>query len=511
MTFQFLLVASLPFCLFSQSLPHTAPKASRISAQVKQYAEQLQKRPGATLLPAEGVAAQSQKLHLEFLKGEQDILQQQFAAAAVVAPGAPNLPDPWRMLAEGLIEKISGGASWKGIQLVTIPTDAAWNDGTYGNYRAWRLLGDSMPAWGPSYRTTAETVDGGYKVFLDNLDIRPPDSQLQAKADKARGKYNNAIDAISQELLKGFDLWADFNAHQAVLPPANRKSYDDWFAQFEAPKLSALQSEADLAAQAWTSLLNQAGGGYAFAANLLIDYNNVAYQGQAASSADPSSTKKAFYRTFSIDPDLSQFIVTSKVIPANAPPKWSFAMSSSSGQQHMESSSWGASASYGIGFFSFGGSAGGSSYSFDSSSSQFSMAFSAKNIGVFTITPGQWFNGTAVQALQNGPFLPTGPVAAGLTKLWGPSGVLRLMSAQIIVAYRPKVSATLSQQDYSMVKSSFSAGGGISIGPFGFGGSYNRSSSDVKFDDASRSFTAEDSTDVPQIVAIISSVLPNFE
>ena len=49
------------------------------------------------------------------------------------------------------------------------------------------------------------------------------------------------------------------------------------------------------------------------------------------------------------------------------------------------------------------------------------------------------------------------------------------------------------------------------IGPFGFGGSYNRSSSDVKFDDASRSFTAQDTTEVPQVVAIICSVLPNFE
>jgi hypothetical protein len=177
----------------------------------------------------------------------------------------------------------------------------------------------------------------------------------------------------------------------------------------------------------------------------------------------------------------------------------------------MESTSWGASASYSFGFFSFGGSAGGSTYSFDSSSDQFSMAFSARNIGVFTMTPGQWFNGTAVQALQNGPFLPAGPVATGHTQLWGPNGVLRLTSAQIIVAYQPKVSATLSQQDYSMVKSSFSAGGGLSIGPFGFGGSYNRSSSDVKFDDASRSFTAQDTTEVPQVVAIICSVLPNFE
>ncbi len=510
-----LIIVAVPFCIYSQSLPKTTPKSTRNAADVKHYAEELKKKPGATLLPAKEALAKSEKIYLDFLTLENKSLDKQFDFASILPPGGPNLPDPWRMVAEGFVEKISGGAPWKGIQLVTVPTDAAWNDAKYGNYRAWRLLGNSLPAWGPIYRTTQETLDVGYRIFLDNLDIQPPNQQLQAKADKARIKYDNAVQAQSEEQLKSIDRWVEFDAKQSALPPGNRMSYEDWFSKFEAPKLSALQAQTDLYAQAWTALLNQAGGGYAFAANLLIDYNNISYQGQAASSADPSGaapgSKKAFYRTYSIDPDLSQFIETSKAIPANAPPKWAFTMNKSSGEQKMESTSWGASASYGIGFFSFGASAGGSSYSFDSSSDQFRIAFSARNIGVFTITPGQWFNGTAVQALQNGPFLKTGPVATGQTQLWGQNGVLRLMSAQIIVAYRPKVSATMSQQDYSVVKSSFSAGGGISIGPFGFGGSYNRSSSDVKFDDASRSFTAEDTTDVPQIVAIVCSVLPNFE
>jgi hypothetical protein len=298
MTRELLTIAIFASCLRSQSLPTTTPKSSRNAAEVKQFAEALQKKPSATLRSAKDGVAQSEKIRSDFQSLERKSLDEEFHAAAVITPGGPNLPDPWSMLAGALIDKVSGGAQWKGIQLITVPTDAAWNDATYGNYRAWRVLGDSMPAWGPSYRATAETVDSGYRVFIDNLDITPPDPHLQAKADKARGKYNNAVDALSNEEVKGFDRWADFNSKQAALPPANRMSYDDWFAKFEAPKLSALQGQADLAAQAWTSLLNQAGGGYAFAANLLIDYNNVAYQGQAASSADGSNTKKAFYRNF---------------------------------------------------------------------------------------------------------------------------------------------------------------------------------------------------------------------
>ena len=305
MTRQLLMIVIFAFFVHSQSLPKTSPKATRSSADVKRYADELKKKPDAMLRSAKDDLAQSERVQSDFLVTEKKGLDFAFSAAAIVPPGAPNLPDPWKMLAQDLTDKISGGAPWKGIQLVTIPTDAAWNDSKYGNFRAWRVLGNSMPAWGPSYRTTAETVDTGYKVFIDNLDIRPPDAHLQDKADKARGKYNNAVDAVAQEEVKGFDRWADFDAKQSVLPLPNRVSYDDWFAKYEAPKLSALQGQADLAAQAWTSLLNQAGGGYAFAANLLVDYNNVAYQGQAQASGDGSAAKKGFYRTFSIDPEPS--------------------------------------------------------------------------------------------------------------------------------------------------------------------------------------------------------------
>jgi hypothetical protein len=53
------------------------------------------------------------------------------------------------------------------------------------------------------------------------------------------------------------------------------------------------------------------------------------------------------------------------------------------------------------------------------------------------------------------------------------------------------------------------AGGGFSIGPFGFGGSYQRTTIDVKFDDSNNTITATDLSETPQIMGVMSNVLPN--
>ena len=116
-----------------------------------------------------------------------------------------------------------------------------------------------------------------------------------------------------------------------------------------------------------------------------------------------------------------------------------------------------------------------------------------------------------MQAFKDGPWTPGGPVASGAMKLWGPEGTFNLMPAQVVVAYQPKVVVSLSSSDYSRVVEQTRAGGGFSIGPFGFGASYGKRTEDITFDNASNTITAVDSTDVPQVIAVVSSILPTFE
>lgn len=414
-----------------------------------------------------------------------------------------TLAAPWEMFAKELDKQIRGTADWQGVQIVAMPLDASWNDPKYGKYRAWRLLGDSLPAWGPSYRATQAQVSTGYKIFIDNLDIKPPDPALRRQAEDALDKYNDKLAKMQRLQEKVGEHWLAFDLHQRPLPPNRQLTFDQWYARYDGATIAGAQGEVDLAGQKYASVMNQAGGGYGFVANILNDYNNPAFQAPAESPSGGS----VFARQYDISPDLQAFIDLAK---AGGRRPLTIALDRNSGRQSLSQTAWSGGASYGLGFFSFGVNASGGSSTVDTSSQTFKMEFSAKNYDVFTILPAGWFNGTAVKALQNGPWLPGGPVADGVIKLWGPDGVLDLMVTQVIVAYQPKVVATVSASEYSEIKSHFSTSGGFSIGPFGFGGGYSRSNSDVHFDDASKSFTAEDKTDVPQILAVVCSVLPKM-
>ena len=194
------------------------------------------------------------------------------------------------------------------------------------------------------------------------------------------------------------------------------------------------------------------------------------------------------YRTYNFSPDLAQWIAQSKNLPAGSS-KLSFSFDKTTHHDHSEDERWGGGASLSLGFFSFGANADHGRQTVDVQDAHFAMSFSARNVQTFTVTPGQWFNGEAVKAFQNGPWIPGGPVAQGIIKLWGAQGIFNLMPAQFVVAYKPKVVVSVSQSDYQKIHESFNVGGGFSIGPFGFGASYHKDTNDVKWDNATNTIT----------------------
>lgn len=433
--------------------------------------------------------------------------QRQAKAAQLLGLNAAAIADisaPWEMFENQLDQQIRQGADWSGVQVVGIPINADWNDPVLGKWRQWALFGDSMSAWGPSYRQTQLLASQGYEVFIENIDIPLPNAQDKAKAEKARGDYLQQLKALEKAQSQVGDHWTDFDRRQSSLPPNRRIPFDQWYSQFDGQTIAGLQQKVNLAAQAYTHWLILAYGGYGWVANLLSDYNNPAYQGFAQ---NPSGTTLG-YRMYDVSPDLDQFIQTSKSGVGHA---LSFSFQHDSMRQHLDQTSWSGGASYGYGFFSFGASASGGSLNIDTSNQNFLMTFSAKNVAVFTIRPHGWFNATAVKGFKNGPWVPNGPIANGTMHLWGADGIFNLMTAQVIVAYQPKVVARVSQSEYQYAESHFSASGGMSIGPFGFGGSYSRRNEDVHFDAASNTITAEDTSDVPQVIGVIVSVLPDFK
>jgi hypothetical protein len=214
------------------------------------------------------------------------------------------------------------------------------------------------------------------------------------------------------------------------------------------------------------------------------------------------------FRTYYFSTDLKAWIDASKQLPPTCT-KLAIAYDHTTHHDHSEDERWSGGASYNFGFFSFGANASSGRQTVSIDDQNFGMTFCARNLNVFTVQPGAWFNGTAVKAFGNGPWIPDGPVAKGLIKLWGPDGVFNLMPTQVVVAYKPKVVVTLSASNYASVHTSFNAGGGFSIGPFGFGAAYHKETSDVTWDDMHHTITAIDNSDSPQIVAFVNNRLPD--
>lgn len=411
---------------------------------------------------------------------------------------------PWEMFAKSLRTLYNNDPNWTGMQVLGLPIPADWDDSVLGNWRKWRVLGDTIPVWTSGYVPTAFQVSKGYEILIDNVAIPQPNPSDQAKAEGARQSYTNEVNKLESMREQVGPHWKYFDAKQQSLPPNRRLSFDQWFRQFDGPKVGQQEIKVNGAAQLFQSYINTAYKGYGWAASLVTDYSNSAFQLPAQSDDGLTLT----YRTFNFSPDLGKWIADSKALPVGCS-KLTIAYDHTTHHDHSESESWSGGASFGYGIFSFGASASGGRQSVNINDQNFAMSFCARNLAVFTVQPSGWFNGTAVAAFKNGPWVPGGPIANGTIKLYGPDGLFNLMPAQIVVAYKPQVTVSLSAHDYASVKTQFNAGGGFSIGPFGFGGSYHKETSDVKWDDKNNKITAQDNSETPQIVAVVSLRLPD--
>jgi len=411
---------------------------------------------------------------------------------------------PWEMFARAFRQLYNDNPNWTGMQVLGLPIAADWNDPTLGNWRKWRVLGDTIPQWGSSYIPTGLQVTKGYEAFIENLAIPQPNSADQKAADKAQGKFNAENQKLQGLWTNVGPHWKTFNDRQKTLPPNRQLTFDQWFQKFDGVQIGQQQIAVNGAAQEYQHWVNLAYQGYAWVANLVTDFANPAFQ-LSAQSDDGLSLS---YRTFNFSPDLQTWLNDSKNLPA-ACTKLAIDYDHTTQHDHSEDERWSGGASYNFGFFSFGASASGGRQTVDASSRDFGISFCARNLNVFTVQPSGWFNGTAVKAFENGPWIPNGPVAQGIFKLWGPDGIFNLMPTQVVVAYKPQVVVTLSSSDYASVHTSFNAGGGFSIGPFGFGAAYHKETSDVTWDDVHHKITAVDNSESPQIVAIVSNRLPD--
>jgi hypothetical protein len=409
----------------------------------------------------------------------------------------------WEMYATRLAEQIGrSGGDWTGVQIVTIPKTATWDNQQTGNYEAWVEWGDKMTQWGPVWTQTNEFFSQKYGFFIKSIQLPIPDATARRNAEAARRDWERASNTLQTAYEAVPVHWNVFNKNQQSLPPNRQLPYDQWYAQFDGRQIGGLQQNASAAALKYSSLIAAALKGFGLAADLIQNYENAAFRLQAPSPDGLTLT----YRTYNISPSLGMWVATSKALPANSPPQLSFSFDKNT-MRRTASQSWaGGSVSFGIGFL--GISAGGrtSRESVDVNREGFSMSFEAKAIQQFSITPGQWYSGALVSRFANGPFVP-GSVFDG-QRVGGAQGALNLMPTSLVVAFRPKITARLSASEYHFLKESWSGGGGISLGPFSFGGGGGGTTETVTFTDSTNTVTAQGTSDVPQVIAVVYSRLP---
>jgi hypothetical protein len=133
-------------------------------------------------------------------------------------------------------------------------------------------------------------------------------------------------------------------------------------------------------------------------------------------------------------------------------------------------------------------------------SPQFSITVNFAGLNTFSVTPGQWFDGTLVDTYKN-RLLPTAP------RLFGEGGSMALLPTAVIVGFGPSIVMKLESADYSRFKSRCESrsGAALKIGPFCFG---NGGGAGIGYDDEQSTITIRPSQKpLPLLLGIVSTKL----
>jgi hypothetical protein len=417
----------------------------------------------------------------------------------------PDNQTPWMMfrneLASFLLGQQGGGdpAQFSGLQIDTGLLPALWDNPNFGTWLSFQTANE-IPLWGSAYRPSNNRIEAAYEAFLTNIDAPAQDpaaadhaKELSAKLFQARKEYTDFFMTIGPN-------WATFNASQQGLPPDFQLSFEEWFAMDPGPHLSVLETQYDVVAADWVAASNKAGGGFQTLAQAVLDFNNPAFQIDATDTFGA----KLKYRKWTLLPALDQFIADAR---AGQAPTLEMTIDTHTATADTTHSQWDFNAGFNFGFLSLGGGGGHERTTVDTSQADFSVRFTAAMTGI-TVLTDPWFDQNVVEQFKNGPFIQQGPFGPGRAEFFGPSGTFALLKSIIYVAWQPQISATLDQQTFHEVRTSWEAGGSLSIGPFSFGGGAGGSDDHAEFTDQSRHISLTSASQHPQIMATLNIVMP---
>lgn len=174
------------------------------------------------------------------------------------------------------------------------------------------------------------------------------------------------------------------------------------------------------------------------------------------------------------------------------------------------SKTWaGGSTSFGSFFWRVSASGGWEAMDVSQDEQGVKVQISVKSSMQVPVDPGVWYNGGFLRNLAlndsgGGYQLASGwkPTGTGSNVAFGKDGLVRSDIAALVVVYQPSVEVTMSAATYQRNYQKIEAGGGLSIGPFSFGG-HGGSVKDYKLStNGSTTFTASSTSTYPLIIGI---------
>jgi hypothetical protein len=368
------------------------------------------------------------------------------------------------------------------------------------SYQQWAAL-NVVPA-APYLNTTTSPAtqsgfDTGYSNWMNTLAIgdlagdahyAALQGQVSAQASKVTNDYANAKNVWSNQTQGTTETFAAWLTDPANAGTAAQLGMDLNTLQGLTTELEQYQAEIQSPVQ-----------------GILAAYNNSAYQ---TAVTDPNSGKTNQVRIWQTDPVTPWAHLTAILggpffgTDAKAGNAQSFALSAST--ETYDSSEY-----YGKGaaeawddFIGFEAEGSVSKIDWSKFDDSYSINFDFQDMTTVSVTPDGWYQGTDLTSYAAGPYATgfSGFKSGSDNYFFGVGGALSRIYTAMIVAYRPTVTISASQEFSTYLQTKWQAETGIMIGPFVFGGEASGEQTSSSVTVSNGTLTLKSTADWPVII-----------
>lgn len=396
---------------------------------------------------------------------------------------------------------VSGiNASPKTFQLVYPMTGWDWPTNALGYTSAAQYnFCATIPQWSATgaYTSSGTTYNGAYQQFLNTIMLNTTDPALQLEIAGATNNLTQTTVAYQTALNQA---QAAYNSSVT----GNNPTFTDWLGSLAGAgyntAITAAVGQMTAAQAVLTALTSQQTTPNIAAAQLAV-----ANQAYFTKLQDPTLAGFPAVPGWSLSTTSQQWVTQAQGGGAN-PGSISFSNSSSA---YSYANTWAqGSTSVGSWFWQVYANGQWQQASEFYADSSLSCTISFKSWGTIGITPSGWYSGT--NALRNGPYKQgySANQQDGTTWMFGEGGVVPCFKTGMLVCYQPTISITVSKSTYNKFQSSWSAAGGVQVGPFQIGGSGGGSSLKWSSSGDNMTLSVVSSSTIPLILGVNIALQP---